>query len=705
MTQEKKIKIIFCSEIFATLLFLCLFFIYADKGQKFFNQLRQKFPEQISAEEIDSTEYPVGFPKIKSNALEQLSHFPLPRFKPEHHLLPNFLWMDPNFIGNNGLKKISRQEALKNSIAIEYELASHWNYYLQVSPNTSTDNNSYGKPGTFQNAWINLANEHPELPTSVISFWIGMRGNHVMSRKLGDNCYLRDAQNNFITDIMDNNGVHRSGKLFSPGIPLDTIAPDGVTQRHYLEKLFQYLKRPLNCINEEDEIFTVYDSSTLKRDPALVADKMKMKINDWDIYQAEKRKHIEITYRDSFMSLPQMKNAIYSVYAIDGHSHYRNNYNVMRKINTPINGKYYSTPDFYPRYPWNWKKWSGPWHGLSWIFESRPHELAVGDSLYSPFVAPGWDNDPTKNICPSQWLGLLKLLAMTGAEFFYTGFFNERQPFPNSETYIWQAVVPVYAQAITTRYENIFRYGEIFNSPAFQIPTGDDRIVVIAKKMKDKKLFAITGTIQNSSNKKDDAPKKAIAKIELDGMRLQFEVRRQGSVYIYDANDATHPIFYQMDGWHEASHPSRWTKDFNFEAELYDNDAKNIFIATETSAKQERGDYSNFTSYIYFSGNEKNLPAVKYFFTPRDSSTSYSFELFARTKEAKTGIRILLDGKEISAGKNIISKDWKKYEYDSQNSKIILKNLDNKQHEITFIPLNNQIEIDKFSLKQISSTK
>src|SRR3974390_1714535 len=167
-----------------------------------------------------------------------------------------------------------------------------------------------------------------------------MKDNHVGSLKLGNNCYLRDEKENFITNITDNNGVHRSGKLLSPGIPLDTIALDGIKQRHFLQQLLQSLKRPLNCINEEDEIFTIYDSTTLKQDPFLVADKNKMKINDWDIYQAEKRKAIEITYRDSFMSLPQLSKTIYSVYGIDGHAHYRSPYSVIRKINIPINHHY-----------------------------------------------------------------------------------------------------------------------------------------------------------------------------------------------------------------------------------------------------------------------------------------------------------------------------------------------------------------------------
>src|ERR1051325_9521440 len=340
--------------------------------------------DNLSIDQIDTNEYAPGYPNIKMSALAQLKTFPLPRFKQGNKLMRNFLWMDPAFLGGSGQKEIPAKTAIQNSVGIEYELASNWNYYLQVSPNTSADQFRYGKPETFQSAWIKLANEHPELPASAISYWIGMRGNHVMGQKLSDVSYLKDSDGNFITNVYDNNGVQRGRNLLSPGIPLDTVALDGVKQRSYLQKLFQLLKRPLDFINKEDEIFAVYNSSTLEKSPSLVADKTKLKINDWDIYEATKIKQVQQTYRDSFMLLPQLKTCLYSVYAVDGHTKYRFAYSEMRKVNSQINRQYYSTPDFYPRYPYNWRYWKGPWHGLSWIFESRPDELAVGDSLYSP---------------------------------------------------------------------------------------------------------------------------------------------------------------------------------------------------------------------------------------------------------------------------------------------------------------------------------
>jgi hypothetical protein len=95
--------------------------------------------------------------------------------------------------------------------------------------------------------------------------------------------------------------------------------------------------------------------------------------------------------------------------------------------------------------------------------------------------------------------------------------------------------------------------------------------------------------------------------ISLAGQQLHFTVRRQGSVFVFcptpsaaqaAANTSAHaqakttaqtaaqaeanspqrstpqlpqlPTFVQLDGWHEASHPSWWRPDFVFEAELHD---------------------------------------------------------------------------------------------------------------------------------------
>src|SRR6185295_18320158 len=87
------------------------------------------------------------------------------------------------------------------------------------------------------------------------------------------------------------------------------------------------------------------------------------------------------------------------------------------------------------------------------------------------------------------------------------------------------------------------------------------------------------------------------AQITLNGQTLKFKVRRQGSTYIYDNSNASAPIFYQLDGWHESSHPYYWSKDFNIESELYDNASAAVKIKTDRATGAAAKDFRNSTSY------------------------------------------------------------------------------------------------------------
>ena len=81
------------------------------------------------------------------------------------------------------------------------------------------------------------------------------------------------------------------------------------------------------------------------------------------------------------------------------------------------------------------------------------------------------------------------------------------------------------------------------------------------------------------------SPLNVTASIMLEGQELNFTVRRQGSVYLYTPSSATGltaaapPSFVQLDGWHEHTHFSWWSSDFQIEAELY-KDFEPVHLAT-----------------------------------------------------------------------------------------------------------------------------
>ena len=69
-----------------------------------------------------------------------------------------------------------------------------------------------------------------------------------------------------------------------------------------------------------------------------------------------------------------------------------------------------------------WDVPQGAWHGLDWMNYVLPAQTKVGDNVYAPFVSAGWSEREELNFRPGQWLGFLKSLAVSGAEYFNVGF-------------------------------------------------------------------------------------------------------------------------------------------------------------------------------------------------------------------------------------------------------------------------------------------
>ena len=165
---------------------------------------------------------------------------------------------------------------------------------------------------------------------------------------------------------------------------------------------------------------------------------------------------------------------------------------------------------------------------------------------------------------------LLKVLSVTGAEFFYPGFFNVTSgkgphTFPDPRNYIWQLALPSYAQAITSRYETILRKGDLLRDskgePIVRLDVGDPRLLIAVRKHPNEDVYIISGTLQPNTNYKGNVKDKKATWLKFDGHKIRCEFRRQGSTYYLDLTKPDQPIFYQLVVWHEAGHPLYWRKD------------------------------------------------------------------------------------------------------------------------------------------------
>jgi hypothetical protein len=494
--------------------------------------------------------------------------------------------MDPRYLGNFAQENCNVKECVKLSTKIQAALANNWNYYFLVNSNLKAFN-TYRDTSTFIGAWVKYANEHKNIPAAAISFWVQVQPNKLISTCSSKIAYAVNHQLPDCCYVHNKDGVKVTGNLPSPLTPVNALQCDFKTQSIYLDSLLNVLQRPLQMINDNGEVFKVYDNHFLAQDQRILKEKNKFQNLNWNEFQAMKRLEKEIAFRNSFMLKPELANCLYTQYAIDGQNNYRHDYKTVRKINTPINNQYYSTPDFYPRYPYNWKKWQGPWHGLNWLNICRKTEIELGDNLFSPFVAAGWDSIEENNIRPAQWLGLLKLLGAMGAEYYYSGFFNTTKTVAKPKNYIWQAVMPVYAQAVTSFYEDILRNGSMIYDDGFiQYPTKD--VPVVIRKSNQRKIWVITCSWQTGSSYNKNVGEFKEVDINLGHKKIKVKARRQGSVYVYNEENKQ-ATFYQIDAWHQYMHPYYWDKNILLEAELYSNK-----IVTQAN---KNDDYTHFSSY------------------------------------------------------------------------------------------------------------
>lgn len=658
--------------------------------------------------QTDPMEYATG----TKSAQQQLQSYPLPRYKPGHTLNRNFIWFGLNYFSGNMQSGVTNQQMIQTAKVNAVEFHNNWNYYFMVNENIG----SYSSPSYYADtvnvlsaALTAVAKRNPTFKTSAICFWAQIGGN-VTNDNLSSAHYIKNSSGTLI----DLNGNTTTIKYWSPVAPNASIVADGQKQKTNFQNLINALGRPLDIMNENGEVLPLVslNGGAVNNDPSILADKNASGYASINDYRGYKYAYQTKLYRDQFKTVSP--STIFTHYGLDGQIDYRPLWSFARDINSPINGRYYPTGDYYPRWPNNWKAWAGAWHGLGWFADCKYWEMQRGDSLMSPFVSAGWNIDETQNMRPAQYLATLKILSGWGSEFFYSGYFSLSAPWPNSMNWGWQTVMPVYAQAITSRYEEYLKNGILLNgdvpryflssttltpnNPKYLFYTGDTRQLVTVRQLRGANKYVITTAQMVDNNNAGNAPMVSYGKFKLGSDSLWVEFRRQGSVYIYDASNPNDKVFYQLDGWHQYEHPERWSSEFNIEAELYDNNNSNATIKTERPQGTASGDYRNYTSYVTFASGTP--PALEYNFTPR-TSTNYYLWVRVRSKNATGGsISVSLNGANAKTLGCITSTSWQWVSLDACSGQAIsFTGLTAQQTKTLRLSLSNSnVEVDKILL-------
>lgn len=667
---------------------------------------------------IDINEYAPGHPTPSVDAVTQLKSFPAARTRPGTTLFPNYMVFNPAHIAGYMTTGYSQSTLVARSKEVQIDLVKNFNYALMLTSNT-TRYSSFGDTTDFDGAWIKLANQNPSWKTTANTYWpqlspraIGKTssGPYIENKTLPNNSYLRNNANQFL-DMYGN--VTTSSKAISPESPLDSLKLDGQTQKFYLQQLLAKLTRPVDLLFENGEVIPNWQDVSLQRDPTTAAAYAASGLSSYAKYKSRGFKRLTQAYMNEWRNLSGLTNTRIYHYYLNGHPVYAWDWAETRTLQSFTNNQYYSSNDIYMQWPSNWRYWAGAAHGWQFMIEGRHEEISLGDKLFSPVVSPGWDNDETVYPRPAQWLGFLKAVAMAGAENFGCGHFVTNTPYQIPDNYVWQMTMPGYAQAVASRFDDLYSNGFLMTGdvpqsassgngkPGYTFYAGDIRKLVVARKHNTLAKYAITGTIQPNSNMQGNAELNGTATITIDGNTISFNIRRQGSTYIYDRTNASSPVFYQLDAWHEATHPYYWSKAFNLEAEIFDNVTTNIERKTQVPSGTAAGDYRNYTTYTTF----KAVTGAEYNFVKRGTSaaTHYVWVRARSRTGATTGFTLNLDGTINNSVTCVKDTAWTWYRYDaSSGTQITYNNLAVGAHKLLLTPTNTLLEVDLITITPTS---
>jgi hypothetical protein len=684
---------------------------------------------------LDITDFPLGYilgssnsSSVTNSVLDQLQSYQPPRFS-DNVSAPNFNWSQINYVGGYFQPGVSEAQAAENAGEINYEMAKYWNYYFMVNPNIN--NTSYLDTNKFAGKYVAISNRNRDLKTSVISFQtqfnpslagLTSTSTYLKNQNLPANYYLRTSAGAFI--------LNGSNKYLSPAAPLDSIKNDARYFKNRMQLLANVMTDTLNIVNENDEVVPMIDSVRLRQDPAVIARMALLsfgKANDmlgFGYYTFGK------LLIDSMRSITPFANTAYTQYRIDGQdgtngrNFFEPAFKERRKFNSDPNYGQCSTYDFYPRWPYNWRFNISAFRGIQPMVEARNTEIALGNRYFTPFITGGYDVNEENNMRPAQYLGLLKIVSMYGARSFYTAYFNEQSSYnpPNPppavpKGYAWQLALPTYAQAsvgwvMSDANNDSLLTGDMpdtyVNRTGFfyGFYGGNNEILTTIRKRLSGNVYNIATALEKYSNQQGNGQLTDTATVTVDSKALTFLTRRQGSVYTVDLSKDT-AVFIQYDGWHESTHPERWSKDIPIEAEQYGayvSRAKDVRSLPYQASSGGTFNFLNTTTYLtYRDSTTYSRDTLSYKFSLRTDTTLYVWIRMRSINGTNAGVAVRMDNGTAFTQNLVRDTTWRWYRIsivpDTMKYRVLEGN-----HTFKVIATSARTEIDQYLLTPNAAT-
>lgn len=684
---------------------------------------------------LDILEFPLGYvlgsansSSVTNSVLDQLQSYMPPRWS-DKVSPPNFNWAQINYVGGYFQPNTSEAQAAANAGAINYEMAKNWNYYFMVNPNIN--NTSYSDTNKFAGKYVAISNRNKDLKTSVISFQtqfnpslagLASSSTYLKNQNLPAPYYLRNSSGTYI--------LNGSNKYLSPAAPLDSIKNDAVYFKNRMQLLANVMTDTLDLVNENDEVVPMIDSVKLRQDPAVIARMASLgfgKANDMLGYGYYTFGKLLI---DSMRSITAFNSTAYTQYRIDGQdgtngrNFFQPAFKERRKFNSDPNFGQVSTFDFYPRWPYNWRFNISAFRGIQPLVEARNTEIALGTRYFTPFITGGYDVNEENNMRPAQYLGLLKIVNMYGARSFYTAYFNEQASYnpPNPppavpKGYAWQLAMPVYAQASTgwvmsNANDDSLLTGDMPDTYVnrtgyfYGFYSGNNEILTTVRKKLSGNVYNIATALEKYSNQQGNGQLTDTATITVNSKQLTFLTRRQGSVYTVDLSKDT-AVFIQYDGWHEYTHPERWSKDIPIEAEQYAayvSRAKDVRTLPYQASSGSTFNFLNTTTYLtYRDSNSYSRDTLSYKFSLRSDTTLYVWIRMRSINGTNAGVSVRMDNGAAFTQNLVRDTTWKWYRIsivpDTMKYRVLAGN-----HTFKVIATSARTEIDQYLLTPNAAT-
>ncbi len=617
----------------------------------------------------------VVVPSAMPDALTQLQSFPAPRYTSGSQFPYLYNWMDTTYMAGMIQPGAPSIYTLGPKVAsFEKELSTTFHYGTTLS--TDASGGTYNHQNNNYNFYKLQAINDPATAQAPVNF-VTFAEQLYQDQTKPTSCYLQNASGSFL----DANAAVSSSKVIRrTSSATNSICPDtqwdapGNNIKNNILSILPYVQsKNVNIINENGEKIgtsstNLASGSAIQVDPVVQAGFASSGIADYRDYESSWLSRLEGRMGSLILSgatqNSKLAGAKFTHYSRDGNPDYGFRWPYMRSAQSTLNGQKYSTGDFYLQNPneW-WMASNGPDHGIAWFTRARPFELAQGDTYFSPFVSPGWSVSEEKNVRPGMWAGLLTVLSGLGAEWFYTGMFNNvkacttcKQSIQAPQNWIWQATIPAYVQSALSRGESLYRNSSLMagdlpysttNSaslvlPSYRFGTGDLNKVVVVRKHNSLNQYMIFSTIQRHTNFEMQR-KEAPVSVTIDEIPLQFMTRLQGSIHVLDMT-VNPPTFKLLNPEMEYKHPSYWSRDFALEAELPDAMPSGATLRTYGT---NGNDFRSAYSILGFSAGTQ----AQYSFTPRldpanpaQTSRSYSVYIKARTTGGSSQASFSLDG-------------------------------------------------------------